>query len=640
MNNLITLHNFILLICNKWRFCNTNSLSTILLSCWHCARNPIAALCARSYHKPRYARASQEPQTRSPGYAHRKPACRHINICPQVPPTAGHRMLPLCAPTATTDGPALHPEPVGLPRGRTPPHHTGDAALPLHSPPLRKSVVSLNILLPATRAAAPAPEAWANTAPEEVADYLCRTCGRFNTAFGRQKGAPYPLSALVYPAAPTPATQLRLPESCASFQHTHLEAPSEATCARMDPADQRAYVRGLEACLREAHRLHTRALSTPQGQERITSPRHPPGQEGQDGPRDPPARPPTGRGSLASTQAQPRCTNPLTILRGTPTATPSPTPTTTAVPWHPSLADQPGTATGTNPHCTRTANHAVPGSVGPAAPSAGPRRPRRLAPDAPALQRPAAASAPQRASAAGPHMPPNPCSTLDRTTPSRVPQTHLPPPPALAIVPTGAMIKTRSQHILTNTTTQQHLPPPLHGPTTFRPPCAPVDPRGAVHAHQQHQGLPCASHSTGSPLNCNSCLRAPPTSSRPAPINHIPTRIAREAPPDPTLRPARGQETCTGRTHTVHITRQDTHTPIQHKTYPHPPRHQQCVPKKFKFQPPTPDQTTETTHGDPHQPPATPSPADAHHREPLLPVPPGESPSPDPTRNQDNPPLH
>ena len=53
MTNLITLDIFILLICNKRRFYNTNSLSTILLSCWHCARDPIAALCARSYHTPR-----------------------------------------------------------------------------------------------------------------------------------------------------------------------------------------------------------------------------------------------------------------------------------------------------------------------------------------------------------------------------------------------------------------------------------------------------------------------------------------------------------------------------------------------------------------------------------------------------------
>ena len=117
---------------------------------------------------------------------------------------------------------------------------TGDAAVPLHSPPLRQSVVGLkvaarHILLPAPRAAGPAP-------------------------FGRQKGAPYPFSALLYRAARTPATQLRLPESCASFRHTHVDTLSDATTTQMDPADQRAYVRGLEACLREAHRSHTRDI--------------------------------------------------------------------------------------------------------------------------------------------------------------------------------------------------------------------------------------------------------------------------------------------------------------------------------------------------------------------------------------------
>ena len=100
---------------------------------------------------------------------------------------------------------------------------TGDAPLPLHSPPLGHSGGSLNVAarhIPLTlylhhhglhlpdpklsppRAAAPAPEAWAETAPEEVADYLRRTCRGFDTAFGLQKGAPYPLSALVYPAHP------------------------------------------------------------------------------------------------------------------------------------------------------------------------------------------------------------------------------------------------------------------------------------------------------------------------------------------------------------------------------------------------------------------------------------------------------
>ena len=55
---------------------------------------------------------------------------------------------------------------------------------------------------PAPGTAAPAPEGWAETAPEKVADHLRRTCRRFNSAFGRQKGAPYPHSAHLYPGPP------------------------------------------------------------------------------------------------------------------------------------------------------------------------------------------------------------------------------------------------------------------------------------------------------------------------------------------------------------------------------------------------------------------------------------------------------
>ena len=49
---------------------------------------------------------------------------------------------------------------------------------------------------PAPKAAVLTPEAWADTAPEKIAAYLRITCRRFNTALGRQKGTPYPLSAL------------------------------------------------------------------------------------------------------------------------------------------------------------------------------------------------------------------------------------------------------------------------------------------------------------------------------------------------------------------------------------------------------------------------------------------------------------
>ena len=240
-------------------------------------------------------------------------------------------MPPLCTPTAATNGPALQPEPLGLPTGRAPPsplpplrgtkpppphaahdpsrtppppasnpsffgplsdtirdylggHYaadtadhtwtiamaTGDTPLPPHSPPLRHSGGGLNVAahhillalylhhrglhlpdprLPTPDIAAPAPEAWAETAPEEVADYLRHACRWFNNASGRQKGTPYPLNKLLYPAHPPPPTQLRPLEGWASFRDAHLAAPSKAAATQMDPADQRAYVRDLEKCL-------------------------------------------------------------------------------------------------------------------------------------------------------------------------------------------------------------------------------------------------------------------------------------------------------------------------------------------------------------------------------------------------------
>ena len=164
---------------------------------------------------------------------------------------------------------------------------TSSTPLPPHSPPLRHSGGGLNVAarhvllalyphhrdlhlpdpqLPSPRAAAPTPEAWADTAKEEIAAYLRITCRRFNTALGRRKGTPYPLSALLYPAHHPHPKQLRPPEDWASFRDTHLAAPDETTAARMDPADQRAYIRGLEARLREAHRWHARSPSAPRGQ--------------------------------------------------------------------------------------------------------------------------------------------------------------------------------------------------------------------------------------------------------------------------------------------------------------------------------------------------------------------------------------
>ena len=164
---------------------------------------------------------------------------------------------------------------------------TGSTPLPPHSPPLRHSGGGLNVAarhilialyfhhrdlhlpdpqLPAPQAAALTPEAWVDTAPEEIAAYLRITCRRFNTALGRRKGTPYPLSALLYSAHHPHPAQLKPPEGWASFRDAHLAAPDEATATRMGLTDQRTYVRGLETRLREAHHWHARSLSPPGGQ--------------------------------------------------------------------------------------------------------------------------------------------------------------------------------------------------------------------------------------------------------------------------------------------------------------------------------------------------------------------------------------
>ena len=99
---------------------------------------------------------------------------------------------------------------------------TGSTPLPPHSLPLRHSGGGLNVAarhillalylhhrdlhlpdpqLPAPQAAALTPEAWADTAPEEIAAYLRITCRQFNTALGRRKVTPYPLTMPTFSVA-------------------------------------------------------------------------------------------------------------------------------------------------------------------------------------------------------------------------------------------------------------------------------------------------------------------------------------------------------------------------------------------------------------------------------------------------------
>ena len=113
--------------------------------------------------------------------------------------------------------------------------------------------------LPAPQAAALTPEAWADTAPEEIAAYLRITCCRFNNALGRRKGTPYPLSALLYPAHhPHPAQQKPL-EGWGSFRDAHLAAPDEATATRMGLRTRKP----TSEAPRRASKRHTAGTSAP-----------------------------------------------------------------------------------------------------------------------------------------------------------------------------------------------------------------------------------------------------------------------------------------------------------------------------------------------------------------------------------------
>ena len=80
-----------------------------------------------AHHPPgtapaRHAQAPQTMHTHPPACAQLKPPCPDTTVRPQIPPAVSHRMPPLCAPTATTDGPTLQPRPLGLLRSRTAPH--------------------------------------------------------------------------------------------------------------------------------------------------------------------------------------------------------------------------------------------------------------------------------------------------------------------------------------------------------------------------------------------------------------------------------------------------------------------------------------------------------------------------------------
>ena len=116
---------------------------------------------------------------------------------------------------------------------------------------------------------------------------------------------------------------------------------------------------------------------------------------------------------------------------------------------------------------------------------------------------------------------------------------------------------------------QHHAPPPIHGPTAHAPRYSPMDPRGAAHAHQQHQGLVGAprhhqQHPTHTPYQ-----RAPFTCSHALHTDHSPTQTPVRPPPTHTSvpQPARDRKDRRAHTSNTHTTHRDAQTPSQHNTH-------------------------------------------------------------------------
>ena len=344
--------------------------------------------------------------------------------------------------------------------------------------------------LPAPQAAALTPEAWADTAPEEIAAYLRITCRRFNTALGRREVTPYPLSALLYPALHPHPTQLKPPEGWVSFRDAYLAAPDEATATQMGLTDRRTYVRGLDTSLREAHCWHARSPLPPRGQGGSPAPdthkakKTKTGQGAHQRARQQGAMPRAGPGS--SHTAPPHAQTPGAHQQHRPLQRPPPPPYRS----NPNPAAQSPTTACTRPHHAGTTIRAEPGDMAPPTPPPRPGPSQPLPPNTPMLQRPPQLHPHHTPAQSGPtNHPPH----MAHITASHLHVFHhhqpLPPHPPTPGYHTQPAHPQHHHHAV-----QHHPPPPLHGPTTQEPQYTPMDPRGAAHAHQQHQGLVGAPH--------------------------------------------------------------------------------------------------------------------------------------------------
>ena len=172
-----------------------------------------------------------------------------------------------------------------------------------------------------------------------------------------------------------------------------------------------------------------------------------------------------------------------------------------------------------------------------------------------------------------------------------------------------------------------------------------MDRRGAAHAHQQYQDLEESPHHHQQPphpqpMPTSTIHQGPPTTYGPQPG---PDAQAAASHPYLGTAASQGPQGPHDRnTRNTYTTSRDAQTINQHNAQPRPPHHQLYRPHTIPPRSPTRDQATDAPRGGSHQPIDCDAHAGTHHRESPLPRPPGETPSPDPKRDNDGrpPPTH
>ena len=286
----------------------------------------------------------------------------------------------------------------------------------------------------------------------------------------------------------------------------------------MGLTDQRAYVRGLEVRLREAHRWHARSPSPQRGQRGSPAPdthqakKTKTGQAPRQRTRHQGATPRPGPGS--SHTAPPHTQTPGAHQQHRPQQRPPPPPYRSTQSLQPSQPPPPAhvyTMPGPPYAQSQGTWHHQHHHHAPVPPNPYPLMPQYY-------------SDPHQLHPH--HAPAKPGTTNHPPNMAHITAQHhhvyhhhqpLPPHPPTLVYHTQPGHPQHHHHAV-----QHHPPPPLHGPTTHGPQYTPMDLRGAAHAHQQHQSLVGAAHHHQQPphphpIPASTIHRQPPITYGPQP---------------------------------------------------------------------------------------------------------------------------